>query len=134
MDEPQDARDAMNIILGWIRDSTRLSYLHEGRVCLEQFDARNFPQFNVVFSPKMWANSRASLKEATTIHGYLTTKYTLDHKPSAKEADFDQFIRAGKEVRDFCHLKVLELLSERGIRADPDAKQTIRGMWCSWPS
>jgi hypothetical protein len=134
MEEPRDARDAMDIILRWIQAAADVSFLHEGRVCLEQFNARNFDRFNVVFSATMWAHSRDNLRRAATTHGQLTTFLTLEKDPNRKEADFDAFIEAGKWVRDHCRLHMEAVLKSRSLDAKPDHVGTVRGMWCSWPS
>ena len=132
---PSNARDAMDIVLDWIKAAADVSFRHTGgKKCLKEFDDGNWEQFKGVYSGSFWRVSRDNLRRAATLHGILTTIYTLEKDPKATEADFESFVKAGLQVRDICKTHLEALLKSRQVDLDPDQNGTIRGQWCSWPS
>jgi hypothetical protein len=134
-DEVNDGRDALDMVLTWIADEAKVSFLHEGHNCFELFTQRNLPRFNEVFSRDFWELTKDTLEAAARLHGRLTTEFTYKKKGNAKEADLDAFIDAGRIVRQNCGLTIKEKIARiTGKPAELDADGMPRGMWCSWPS
>jgi hypothetical protein len=116
--------------------SADVSFRHdEGQKCLTTFDRENFKTFECYFNGGNWDKSHDNLRRAATLHGILTTIFTLQYDPMRTEAHYESFVDAGVMVRDICKTHLEAELRARGRTGAPDpCKGGVRGQWCSWPS